>query len=121
LIALGREVKWALNDAEVAQHPDDPRLSGIYGTILFEQAPAGSTAPQSRVIAQRNVAIFADGQVDRSPCGSGTAARIATLAAAGTMHPGDVLQHGSIVGSRFTGGILSHTRVHGRDAVIPQV
>ncbi|MCW4459972.1 proline racemase family protein [Microbacterium sp. MPKO10] len=121
LIALGREVKWALNDAAVAQHPDDPRLSGIYGTILFEQTPTGSTAPQSRVIAQRNVTVFADGQVDRSPCGSGTAARIATLAAAGTMRDGDVLRHGSIVGSTFTGSILNRTRVHGIDAVIPQV
>ncbi|PFG30006.1 proline racemase family protein [Paramicrobacterium agarici] len=123
LIALGREIKWALNEADVAQHPADPRLSGIYGTILFEQLETPDAAPDSAsgVIAQRNVAIFADGQVDRSPCGSGTAARIATLAAAGTMRDGDVLQHGSIVGSTFAGSILNRTYVHGRDAVIPQV
>ncbi|WP_166979456.1 proline racemase family protein [Paramicrobacterium fandaimingii] len=128
LIALGREVKWALNDAAVAQHPDDPRQSGIYGTILFEQTPAsapsdaaGPLAQHNATVSQRNVTVFADGQVDRSPCGSGTAARIATLAAEGTLTENGTLQHGSIVGSTFAGSILSRTRVHGRDAVIPQV
>lgn len=116
LIALGREIKWALNDAAVAQHPGDPRLSGVYGTILFEQLDA---APHT--ITQRNVTVFADGQVDRSPCGSGTAARIATLAAMGSMRNEDVLLHDSIVDSRFTGSIRSRTRVHSRDAVVPQV
>lgn len=81
LIALGREIKWALNEAAVAQHPDDPRLSGIYGTILFERLDPPAAAQHT--IAQRNVTIFADGQVDRSPCGSGTAARIATLVGEG--------------------------------------
>ena len=54
LIALGRAIKWALNDAAVAHHPGDERLSGIYGTIFFDDlGPAH----------QRNVAIFADGRL----------------------------------------------------------
>jgi proline racemase len=93
LIALGREVKWALNDHPVARHPADDRLSGIYGTILYERLGA---------LHQRNVTIFADGELDRSPCGSGTAARVATLMASGELPPGGTLIHDSIVGSRFT-------------------
>ncbi|HEY1320850.1 MAG TPA: proline racemase family protein, partial [Streptosporangiaceae bacterium] len=60
LIALGREVKWALNDTEHAVHPVDSRLSGVYGTILHEDL--GSAPGQ---VHQRNVTVFADGEVDR--------------------------------------------------------
>ncbi|WP_432839690.1 proline racemase family protein [Dactylosporangium sp. CA-092794] len=98
LIALGREVKWALDAHPVARHPDDDRLSGVYGTILYEDL--GTTA--GGALHQRNVTIFADGELDRSPCGSGTAARVATLTASGALAPGHTLVHDSIVGSRFT-------------------
>ncbi|MEU4623985.1 proline racemase family protein [Actinoplanes sp. NPDC023801] len=93
LIALGRQVKAALTGHPAARHPSDERLSGIYGTIFFDQL--GGPAHQ------RNVTIFADGEVDRSPCGSGTAARVATLAAMGALAPDQELVHDSIVGSRF--------------------
>ena len=73
-IELGREVKEVLDDNPAVVHPHDPRLSGLYGTIFFEDlGPAGSGR------LQRNVTIFADGEVDRSPCGSGTSARLAIL------------------------------------------
>ncbi|MDG6103754.1 proline racemase family protein [Dactylosporangium aurantiacum] len=115
LIALGREIKWALNDTGHAAHPTDPRLSGVYGTILHEDL--GGDA-----VRQRNVTVFADGEVDRSPCGSGTCARLAVLAAEGRVAPGGpVLLHESIVGSRFTGAVLAETSVDGRPAVVPQV
>jgi proline racemase len=117
LIALGREVKWALNDSEYARHPSDPRLSGIYGTILYDDL--GVDGDQVR---QRNVTVFADGEVDRSPCGSGTCARLAVLAEQGRVGPsGPSLRHESIVGSVFTGAVVSTTMEAGRPAVIPQV
>jgi proline racemase len=112
LIAIGREVKWALNDHELAQHPSDDRLSGVYGTILYEDLGPSH---------QRNVTIFADGEVDRSPCGSGTCARLATLYATGTLLAGAELIHDSIVGSRFVGRVLETVEVEGRSAVLPQV
>lgn len=115
IIALGREVKWALDDADVARHPFDDRLSGIYGTILYEEQP--EVGP----LAQRNATIFADGELDRSPCGSGTCARIATLAASGRMGADDTLVHGSIVGSTFHGRIVARERVGDREAVLPEV
>jgi proline racemase len=91
LIAAGRAVKAALTP--LVDHPD-----GIYGTILYDELPDTPEGPH-----QRNVTVFADGQVDRSPCGSGTSARLALLS------PGGVLTHDSIVGSRFLGRIVSRT------------
>ena len=116
LIAVGREIKWALNDSPYAAHPTDPRLSGIYGTIWFDDL--GDTRGQ---VHQRNVTVFADGEVDRSPCGSGTSARLAVLAADGRLPPGATLRHDSIVGSTFTGLVLDTVEVDGRPAVVPQV
>lgn len=116
LIAVGREIKWALNDGDVAQHPSDPRLSGIYGTIWFDDLGRTTHGPH-----QRNVTIFADGEVDRSPCGSGTCARLALLADDGTLGPTDVLVHDSIVGTRFTGQVVEQTTAEGRPAVVPEV
>ena len=101
LIDAGRAVKQALAASDVARHPDDERLSGIYGTILYEQLGP---------LHQRNVTVFADGEVDRSPCGSGTSARCALMAADGLLGDGDVLRHDSIVGSTF------HARVVGEVA-----
>jgi proline racemase len=116
LITVGREIKWALNDTEHAVHPTDARLNGIYGTIWFDDLGGAE-----RVVHQRNVTIFADGEVDRSPCGSGTCARLAVLAAAGRLPTGTVLRHDSVVGSTFTGTVLDTVEVGGRSAVIPQV
>jgi proline racemase len=116
LIAVGREIKWALNDSEHAVHPSDPRLNGIYGTIWFDEL--GDSDGQVR---QRNVTVFADGEVDRSPCGSGTCARLAVLHADGRLPQGAVLRHESIVGSLFTGTVLDTVDVGGRPAVVPQV
>ncbi|MDR2453715.1 MAG: proline racemase family protein [Bifidobacteriaceae bacterium] len=233
LIAVGREIKWALNQHPAVAHPEDPRLSGMYGTIWWQDEPpapapapaqpggpapapapaqpggpvpgpapaqpggpapaggaawqgdpasaggaawpgdpasaggaawpgdpasaggaawpggpapapapaqpggigpaggaawpggigpaggaaqgdvsaAGPAAPPDGIgpvlgLAQRNVTVFADGEVDRSPCGSGTSARLALLAADGLVGPGRDLEHWSIIGTRFTGRVL---------------
>ncbi|MDR3070302.1 MAG: proline racemase family protein [Propionibacteriaceae bacterium] len=117
LIAVGREIKWLLNKHDVAKHPSDPRLDGIYGTILYDDFGADAEGQ----LFQRNVTVFADGEVDRSPCGSGTASRLAVLAAKGELAEGQVLVHDSIIGSRFIGRIGESLVAEGRDAVIPVV
>lgn len=96
LIEAGRQIKAALANHPAARHPSEPRLDGIYGTI-FHEAAVSATGN----LAQRNVTIFADGQVDRSPCGSGTAARVAALDDSGELADGAVLDHFSIVDSHF--------------------
>ena len=100
LIAAGREIKAAVNETPVARHAADDRLSGIYGTIIYEEIGP---------LHQRNVTVFADGEVDRSPCGSGTSARCALLHANGAMKEGDVLRHDSIVGTTFSARIVNTT------------
>jgi proline racemase len=116
LIALGREIKNLLNETDHALHPTDPRLNGIYGTIWFDELGEDDAA-----VHQRNVTVFADGEVDRSPCGSGTCARLAVLAADGRLPSGTVLRHDSIIGSRFTARVLDTVDLDGRTAVVPQV
>ena len=111
LIAIGREIKWALNEHPSAQLDDD-RLSGVYGTILFDDLGRTPDGPH-----QRNVTVFADGEVDRSPCGSGTAARVALLAATGELADGETLIHDSIIGTRFLARIAERTGA----GVIPEV
>ena len=83
--------------------PSDERLSGIYGTILHEEL---GLHEESGELHQRNVTIFADGEVDRSPCGSGTSARCALLAADGLLGEGQTLRHDSIVGTTFTARVV---------------
>jgi proline racemase len=117
LIAIGREVKWLLNSSPYAQHPSDDRLSGVYGTILFDDL--GLTPDGDR--HQRNVTVFADGEVDRSPCGSGSASRIAVLHANGDLPPGKRLVHDSIVGSQFVCSVLQETAAADQPAVVPVV
>jgi proline racemase/trans-L-3-hydroxyproline dehydratase len=97
LIAAGRRVKQALEGSDAARHPQDARLSGIYGTILHEEIGD---------LHQRNVAVFADGEVDRSPCGSGTSARCALLAADGLLREGQVFRHDSIVDTTFRARVV---------------
>jgi proline racemase len=116
LTALGRAVKWALDETDAARHPSDPRLSGVYGTILYVDLPPGPDGPH-----QRNVAVFADGEVDRSPCGSGTSARAALLADDGRLGDGEVLTHESITGTTFRARIVERVRAEGRDAVVTEV
>ncbi len=117
IIAIGREIKWALNETVYAKHPSDSRLSGIYGTIVYEKLSPDSQGRQR----QRNATIFADGEVDRSPCGSGTCARLATLVAKSHLQLGEVLVHESIVNSEFLGVAQSQVSADGYAAILPQV
>jgi proline racemase len=108
LIAAGRTVKRALEGSEVARHPDDERLSGIYGTVIHEQLGP---------LHQRNVVVFADGEVDRSPTGSATSARTALLLEDGGLAEGQTWRNDSLVGTSF------HARAIGQaaDGVLTEV
>ncbi|MEU4680454.1 proline racemase family protein [Micromonospora sp. NPDC023737] len=116
LLALGREIKWELNETEWARHPSESRLDGVYGTILFEDLGRRSSGPH-----QRNITVFADGEVDRSPCGSGTSARIALLASSGQLAPDQVLTHDSVIGTRFLGRVVRELEAEGRPAYVSEV
>ena len=115
LIRLGREIKHALEAEHEVVHPLEPELSGVYGVVFF--AHEGDGPP----LRQRNVAVFADGGVDRSPCGSGTSARLALLDASGELPRGEPLVHRSVVGTEFRARVVGATTVAGRAAVATEV
>ncbi|MEV1178942.1 proline racemase family protein [Nonomuraea sp. NPDC049784] len=109
LIGHARRIKADLVGHPATRHHSDDRLSGVYGVIFYDELP-----DVDGVAHQRNVTVFADGEVDRSPCGSGTAARLALLHGSGLRGP---LIHDSIVGSTFrarVGEVLD-------DGIVPEI
>jgi proline racemase len=110
----GMEIKRAVEAAVRVQHPLEPQLHGIYGTI-FTGPPSASDADL------RNVTIFAEAEVDRSPCGTGTAAVMAVLAAMGLLGPGHTFTHESIIGTKFRGRVLEEVQVGELPAIVPEI
>jgi proline racemase len=115
LIELGRAVKAGLEAQREFVHPVEPELRDLYGVIFWERVDPGPP------LRQRNVTIFADGEVDRSPCGSGTSARLALLDQAGELARGAELVHESVVGTEFRAQVVGDAEVAGRPAVITEV
>jgi proline racemase len=115
LIELGRRVKRELEAEREIVHPLEPELNGIYGVIFWQHEADGPP------LVQRNVTVFADGEVDRSPCGSGTSARLALLHADRRLGVGDEFLHRSIVGSEFRSRIVEVTEIAGIPAVVTEV
>ena len=110
----GMEITHAIEAAQTIVHPLDPGLTGIYGTIF--------TGPPSDERADlRNVTIFADAEVDRSPCGTGTAAVMAVLDAMGLLGTDKPFVHESIIGTRFNGRVASRTAVGDYQAIVPEI
>jgi proline racemase len=114
LIELGRAIKGAIEAEHDIVHPLEPELRDVYGVIFWQEE---IEVP----LTQRNVTVFADGEVDRSPCGSGTSARLALLDASGRLPRGEELRHLSIVGSAFTGQVVGAAEVAGTPAVITDI
>ena len=114
LVELGRRIKADLEAAHDVVHPVEPELRDVYGVIFWQQEGDGP-------LVQRNVTVFADGEVDRSPCGSGTSARLALLHGEGRLATGDELRHLSIVDSEFRGRVVAEAEVAGRPAVVTEV
>ena len=112
LIALGREIRDFLNATDAAKHPSDHRLDGVYGTIWYDVIDPHH---------QRNVTVFADGEVDRSPCGSGTSARLALLHDIGEVRLNELWRHDSIIGTTFRARVVDVVAEHGLPAVITEV
>ena len=115
LIRLGRAVKEALEAQTSFVHPQEPELRDVYGVIFWERVDFGPP------LRQRNATVFADGQVDRSPCGSGTSARLALLHRSGELSHGEELVHESVIGTEFRARVIGETEAAGRPAVITEV
>jgi proline racemase len=114
LIELGREIKRELEAWQDVVHPQEPELRDIYGVIFWQEEG-------EQPLTQRNVTVFADGEVDRSPCGSGTSARLALLDKAGRISLRAEFRHRSIVGTEFSSRVVGDTEVAGIPAVVTEV
>jgi trans-L-3-hydroxyproline dehydratase len=110
---VGMAIKDAVEALVQVVHPLDSGLHGLYGTIFT--GPATSTADL------RNVTVFADAEVDRSPCGTGTSAVMAVLAAMGLLQSGATFTHESIVSTIFRGRIVEETSVGEHPAIVPEI
>ena len=108
----GMAIKHAVEAAVAVAHPAEPGLTGIYGTIFT----GPSTVPGADL---RNVTIFAEAEVDRSPCGTGTCAVLAVLDAMGLT--GETFVHESIIGTTFSARVSSRTTVGDFPAIVPEL
>jgi len=114
LIEYGMEIKQAIMKNRQIVHPIDPDLSFLYGTIF-------TGPPHTPEGGSRNVCIFAEGEVDRSPTGTGVSARVAIHYQRGDLKLNESMTIESILGTRFTGRVVEEIRFASYSAVVPEV
>ncbi len=107
-------LRQRLNERYSFAHPDNPAINRLTH-ILWTGAPTVEGADA------RNAVFYGDKAIDRSPCGTGTSARMAQLHAKGRLKPGDDFVHESIIGSLFKGRVEKETQVGGRPAIVPSI
>ena len=113
LIGAGLAIMAAINAEGLPVHPEDERISGCRHVVLHAPGQNGADA--------RAATSIHPGWLDRSPCGTGTSARMAQLHARGELAVGDTFVNESVIGTRFTGRIVEETVVDGRTAIVPEV
>jgi len=107
-------VRRAAHEAVSCIHPEDATVKGVSHTMWTD-------SPKDAEANARNAVFYGERAIDRSPCGTGTSARMAQLAARGRLQPGEDFVHESIIGSLFRGRIETQTRVGDHDAIVPSV
>jgi proline racemase len=113
LIERGAEIMAAINAADPPVHPEDRRIAGCRHVVFHAPGRDGADA--------RAATSIHPGWLDRSPCGTGTSARLAQLHARGELAVGDTFVNESIIGTRFTGRVAEQTTVAGRPAIVPEI
>jgi len=114
LKVLGIQIRDIINKEIKIQHPVLEHIKTVDLVEFFDE----TDNPKANL---RNVVVFGQGQVDRSPCGTGTSAKLATLHAKGKLKQGEKFVYESIASTLFTGEIVGTTKVGDYDAVIPQI
>jgi len=114
ITALGMKIRSAVNEQIEIQHPTLKHIKSVDLVEFYDEA----SHPDA---SYKNVVIFGEGQVDRSPCGTGTCAKMATLHAKGKLKVGEPFVYESILGTLFKGVIIKETEVAGIKAVIPEI
>lgn len=114
LIAWARQLRKNINAKYEFVHPDDPTIRGC-SHILWTGAVLDKTS------TARNAVFYGDKAIDRSPCGTGTSARMAQWYAKGKLKKGDEFIHESIIGSKFIGRVEEETSIDGKPAIRPSI
>ena len=114
LISWSRVMRRRINETHTFVHPEDPTIHSCTH-ILWSGKPIHPEA------TARNAVFYGDKAIDRSPCGTGTSARMAQWFAKGLLKEGDRFIHESIIGSRFTGTVEKAVTVAGKPAIIPSI
>jgi proline racemase len=114
LIATGLDIMAAINRSERPIHPADERISGCRHVVFTAPGEDGRRS-------QRSATSIHPGWLDRSPCGTGTSARLAQLHARGELGMGEEFVNRSVIGTRFAGRIVEETEVAGVPAVVPEI
>jgi 4-hydroxyproline epimerase len=114
VIRLSPTVRRLLNEKYSFVHPADPAIKGL-SHVQWTGAPRNPEADA------RNAVFYGEKAIDRSPCGTGTSARMAQLASRGVLKPGDEFVHESIIGSLFRGRVEAATTVGGLPAIVPSI
>jgi proline racemase len=113
LIRGGLAIMAAIDAADRPVHPADDRIAGCHHVVLHEPGRDGADA--------RAATSIHPGWLDRSPCGTGTSARMAALHARGELELDRPWVNESVIGTRFTGRLVAETEVAGRRAVVPEI
>jgi proline racemase len=121
LTRAGRAITDLLRRDHTPTHPTNPELGFVYGTIIVDYDPSTSPDGKASDAYMRNVAVFANAEVDRSPCGSGTSALLAYLFSRGGIHQGQDVFNAGITGEAFRGRVDERTQLGDREAVITSV
>lgn len=114
LVGFSPKLRAALNAKYDFTHPEHPAINGL-SHILWTGKPTVEGAHA------RNAVFYGEKAIDRSPCGTGTSARMAQLAAKGRLKVGDEFWHESIIGSIFKGRVEAAVEVAGKPAIIPSI
>jgi 4-hydroxyproline epimerase len=114
IVQLSPVVRQLINEAIDIAHPKDPSIKGV-SHVMWTGAATVDGADA------RNAVFYGDKAIDRSPCGTGTSARMAQWAAKGKLAPGDSFVHESIIGSLFTGRVEATATVGNHDAIVPSI
>ena len=113
LIERGAEIMAAIDASDRPVHPEDARIAGCRHVVFHAPGRDGADA--------RAATSIHPGWLDRSPCGTGTSARLAQLHARGELAVGDSFVNESVIGTRFTGRVAEETTVGGRPAIVPEI
>ncbi len=116
LCEIGQKLKLAAVEQLEVSHPENPAIPGITNTEFM-----GPLRRENGQLLSRNCVVVSPGRCDRSPCGTGSSARLALLHAKGLISPGETLIHESITGSKFTCSIDGLAKVGKYDAVVPAI